>query len=532
MSDELQRLTNAGRQALSQKNGPLLEQVLTHLQRQFPDAAETYYLTGVVLRAQRQVTEAIEAFKRGLELDAQRYDIAVELANMYSISRQNGLAAELLDHYAPALQNSPRYADLAGTVYTEIGLSDRALPLFKRACELQPEAQIFKANLATCAVFVGDIDLGEQLYKELIAQNSDHRKNHYQLSRLNKAVNTDHIEQMLAVIKDSDDTARDIPIFFALGKEYEDLGEWDKSFEYYQKACAGVHAQTGYFVQEDIAIIDTVIKQFDRDYIEAAKQRNVERGDTLNHAATPIFVLGLPRTGTTLVERILSSHPQVASVGETLFLQMAVRKLAGVTGAGRIDGAVLEVAAKGDPRVLAEDYIAAITYRLGAEPFFIEKLPFNFLYCGLIAAAWPEARFVHLVRHPMDACFSMYKQVFTWAYKYSYSLADLGEYYGAYDRLRQHWQAVLGERFVEVRYEDLVSAQESQTRQLLDALHLPFDEACLAFEKNQTPSATASSVQVRSKVHQGSVGKWQHYAQHLKPLEDKLRAAGIHFDTE
>mgnify|MGYP005989197021 CR=1 FL=1 len=538
MSAELNQFINAGQQALQQQNWPLLEQISGQMLQKFPKVAQSHYLRGVVCRVKRDVPQAIDAFIQGLELDDKRYDIAVELANMYSLSRQNSKAAELLDQYVAALDNSPRFADLAGTIYTEIGLSDRALPLFKRAYELQPEAQIFKANLATCAVFTGDIDLGERLYRELIEVNPSHRKNHYQLARLKKAENLDHINQMLSVIQGSDDTARDLPIYFALGKEYEDLQMWEQSFEFYQKACDGVKAQTGHDVQEDIDLIDNVIASFDSAYLERmaahahADKKAVKVPST---SATPIFILGLPRTGTTLVERILSSHHDVVSVGETMFLQMAVRQSAaaagGASSGASIDASVMKRLAEQDPRTIASDYMQSIEYRLGDEEFFIEKLPFNYLYTGLIAAAWPDARIVHLVRNPMDACFSMYKQVFTWAYKYSYSLQDLGRYYIAYDRLRQHWKSTLGDRFVEVSYESLVGDQEAQTRQLLEALELPFDEACLAFEKNSAPSATASSVQVRSKVHQGSVGKWRRYEEQLQPLYQMLTEAGIDLDS-
>ena len=527
MSETLKQFISAGRQAMIQKDWALLEQIVAQMVPTFPDSAESHYLRGVLARVKRDVPEAIEAFKQGLSLDDQRYDMAVELANMYSVSRQNAAAAELLDHYSSALNDSPRYADLAGTIYTEIGMSDRALPLFKRACELQPEAQVFKANLATCAVFVGDIDLGETLYRELLAANPEHRKNHYQLSRLKKAKDETHIKQMLSVIKDSSETARNIPVYFALGKEYEDLGEWDKSFEFYQKACDGVKAQTGHDVQQDIAQIETIKEAFNADYMSAMQSQNDPKGS----AATPIFVLGLPRSGTTLVERILSSHPDVTSLGETVFLQLAIRNHAGLQGSDKIDAKSLQRIAKLSPEPIASEYLNSVAYRLKGESFFIEKLPFNFLYAGLIAAAWPNARIVNLVRHPMDSCFSMYKQVFTWAYKYSYWLDDLGQYYVAYDSLREHWKQLLGDRFVEVRYEELVSDQEAQTRTLLDALKIPFDQACLEFEKNAAPSATASSVQVRSKVHSGSVGKWQHYAKHLKPLEDHLRAGGVDLEA-
>ena len=188
---------------------------------------------------------------------------------------------------------------------------------------------------------------------------------------------------------------------------------------------------------------------------------------------------------------------------------------------------MIEAVAAKDMSLIAEGYVDALRYRMGDEPMFIDKLPFNFLYLGFIARAWPDARIVHLVRNPMDSCFSMYKQVFTWAYNFSYSIDSLGQYYLAYDRLRRHWQEVLQDRIIEVEYESLVADPERQTRLLLDRLGLEFEPACLEFDKNKTPSATASSIQVREKVHTGSVNKWTRYAKQLEPLRSLFENAGI-----
>ncbi len=245
---------------------------------------------------------------------------------------------------------------------------------------------------------------------------------------------------------------------------------------------------------------------------------------------TPIFIVGLPRTGTTLTERILSSHSQVESIGETEFMQMVLRQVSGVPGIEGMTPAMVTAAAGKDIAGVANGYLDAVRYRLGDRPFFIEKLPFNFLYLGFIAKAFPHARLLHLRRHPMDACFAMYKQVFTWAYKFSYDLEALGTYYVAHERLARHWRALLGERLVEVEYETLVRDQEGETRRLLQQLGLDFEPACLEFDKNEAASATASSVQVREKIHTRSVQRWRHFERHLQPLRRILENAGIAVD--
>jgi hypothetical protein len=239
---------------------------------------------------------------------------------------------------------------------------------------------------------------------------------------------------------------------------------------------------------------------------------------------TPIFIVGLPRTGTTLTERIISSHSQVESADESMFMQIAIKRVSRLAGKESMSPAIIEAAAKRDIGLIAERYLDAVDYRLSGMPMFIEKLPENFLYLGFIARAFPDAHIIHLRRNPMDACFAMYKQSF---FKFAYTLENLGRYYVAYDRLRSHWQDVLKDRVIEVEYESLVTDQESQTRRLLDKLGLAFEPACLAFEQNKAPSVTASQVQVREKIHSRSVDKWKRFERELLPLRRHLENAGI-----
>ncbi len=329
---------------------------------------------------------------------------------------------------------------------------------------------------------------------------------------------------MKAILSGTDDPPeRNIPLYFAIAKELEDLEQWDEAFDYYRMAGDAVTQVAGYDVDKDIALIDKVIETCDASWFTGGEQ-DTRLDDS---GKTPIFIVGLPRTGTTLTERIIASHSQAESLGETLFLQMVLRRDSGVASVENMNPEMIEAVARRDMGAIAKGYVDAVRYRLGDAPYFIEKLPFNFLYLGFIARAWPEARIVHLVRNPMDSCFSMYKQVFTWAYKFSYSLDSLGQYYVAHDRLARHWHDVLGDRLIEVKYEDLVADQQGQTRRLLERLGLDFEEACLQFDRNTTPSATASSVQVREKVHSGSVLRWKRFERQLQPLKDHLESAGI-----
>jgi len=527
MINELSRISTTARRAVQVRDWATVDACANEILRQDQASAEGHFLSGLVLKVANKPAKAAQAFEKALSLDADRYDVAVELANQYSIARRNGDAAALLAKYEDKLHNSPMYLDLAGTIYSDIGMPLKAWPLYQKAIALQPGVDLFQANLAACGVYLGKIEESRTIYRALLNRFPGHRRNHYQLSRLGKAKDSSHVDQMKEILRTGDDSPeKNIFMYYAIGKELEDLEQWEEAFEFYQQGGDAVTSVASYDVADDIAVIDKIIEVCNADWL--ASDDELSTGDSSDK--TPIFIVGLPRTGTTLTERIVSSHSQVASLGETQFLQMVIRRESGVQSVENINPEMIEVVAGNELWPVAEGYLDAVRYRLGDEPMFIDKLPFNFLFLGFIVKAYPDARIIHLGRNPMDACFSMYKQVFTWAYKFSYSLERLGQYYVAYDRLRNHWREVLQDRLIEVEYEALVTDQEGQTRILLDRLGLEFEESCLNFQDNTSPSATASSVQVRNKVNTASVGKWTRFATQLQPLKEHLESAGISLD--
>ena len=317
--------------------------------------------------------------------------------------------------------------------------------------------------------------------------------------------------------------AQNIFMYYAIGKELEDLERWQEAFHYYQLAGDTVASVANYDVGTDIELIDSIIKVCNSDWLAT----NDKIAGHENSEKSPIFIVGLPRTGTTLTERIVSSHSQVESADETFFMQLLIRRVGGVQGKESMSPAIIAAAAKKNIGLIAKGYLDVVSYRLGDRPYFIDKLPENFLYLGFIAKAYPRARIIHLRRNPMDSCFAMFKQSF---FKYAYTLDSLGKYYVAYDRLCSHWDNVLKDRIIEVEYESLVSDPEAQIRGLLDKLGLDFEQSCLDFDQNKAPSATASAAQVREKAHTRSVGKWKNFAGELQPLKDYLSGAGISVD--
>jgi Tfp pilus assembly protein PilF len=521
MSEALDQIGAMARRAVQQNDWASVRRYAADLVRHYPNFPEGHFLAGLAEKAARRPTRAADCFARALELDPGRYDAAIELASCYSVTDRQPEAFELLQRYESALCNSPRYLDIAGLTYSTIGLHESAWPLFRRANDLQPDVPRFISNLAACAVSIGKIDEAKILYRALLARAPTHQRNHYQLARLETATDFSHVEQMKMVLQPTRlEPARNIFLYYAIGKELEDLGQWEEAFGHYKMAGDAATGVAGYEVAGDLELIDCIVETCTAEWLA----RDSAAAPASATGGGPIFIVGLPRTGTTLVDRILASHSQAESIGETMQIQAALQLVSGIDAREPMSPDIVAAAAHRDARLIAATYLRAIGYRLAGRHFFIEKFPENFLYLGFIAKAWPDAGVVCLRRNPMDTCFAMYKQSF---FRYAYTLENVGRYYVAHDRLLRHWRATLGDRLIEVEYEALVSDPEGETRRLLARLRLPFEPACLEFEKNASASATASAVQVREKIHDRSVNRWRRFARQLEPLRRILENAGI-----
>jgi hypothetical protein len=322
------------------------------------------------------------------------------------------------------------------------------------------------------------------------------------------------------IAEPSDDPDRALHLGHALAKTYEDLGDLPAAHAWLLCAKAAKRAAVVYDPHADQAMF-------------AAAARTFPAGTRVegNLSEAPIFVVGLPRTGTTLVDRILSSHPDVASLGELTNFALHIKRRAKTPSNMVLDVETLERASSLDLAAIGSDYLDSVRALAGDAPRFVDKMPLNFIYAGLIHRALPNARIVCLRRHPMDACLSNFRQLFATGfshYNYAFDLEDVGRYYVGFERLVAHWRDELpADRFIEVAYEDLVADQEGETRRLLAACGLSWNDACLSFHENRAPVATASSVQVRRPLYASSVGRWRRYGDALAPLRKVLVEGGI-----
>lgn len=525
MNSYLKQVSMTGRQAVQARNWVQVKACAKEILSRARDSAEGHFLMGLAEKAANRRDAAVNAFTRAINLEEGRYDAAVELAGLYMKGHQYGTATELLRQHESFMDNSPRYLDMAGTIYVNAGQPEKGWPLFRRANELQPGVQSLQANYAACSVYVGKIDEAREIYAALLEQFPTHQRNHYELSRLATAKDSAHIDQMKEILRSTAlSPEKNIYLYYALGKELEDLERWDEAFEYLQMAGAAALSVSDYKVADDVRLIDTVIETCSPEWLASDTAQPVPGAE----GKTPVFVVGLPRTGTTLTERIISCHSEVESVGESFFIQIAIKQASRIESAEAMTPAMIEAAATKDINRIAKRYIDAIKYRFGNKPLFVEKLPENFLYLGFIAKAFPDAKIVHLNRNPMDSCFAMFKQSF---FRYAYSLDDVGTYFAAHDKLRKHWRELLGDRLIEVNYEDIVGEQEKETRRLLEALGLEFEAACLNFEQNKSASNTASTVQIREKIHGRSVNRWMRFEKQLQSLKTYLENAGVELES-
>lgn len=422
----------------------------------------------------------------------------------------------------------PVLLDAIGSLFSQGNDQRRALSAFDRAVTLAPGNPHFIFNRATVYRFLGQLVEAEADYDRVIALKPDDYEAYKNRSELRtQSLDANHIDELEALIARGIEAWRGyVQIRYALAKEYEDIGNYGKSFEHLQEGAKKRREHMRYDVAADVATVDWIMETFPA----LSKTAHGSCRDAPSDA--PIFIVGLPRSGTTLVDRILGSHSRVFSAGElndfAVSIVGGVRRKSGAAPLSRRE--LIARSADLDFPALGRDYLARARHAAAPGLRFTDKMPLNYLYCGLIRRALPNAKIVHLTRHPMASCYAMYKTLFKDGYPFSYDAEEIGRYYIAYRRLMDHWQATMPGTIHTMSYEALVADQLKETRRLLDFCDLEQQDACIHFHRNSSPTTTASAVQVRRPLYDSSVAQWRRYAPQLARLNDQLRAAGI--DTE
>ncbi|WP_347302651.1 sulfotransferase [Croceibacterium sp. TMG7-5b_MA50] len=515
MSDPPAGLHAQGRAALAAGDHAAVRRIAARL----GGSAEALFLQGIVDAAEGRVSRALPLLAQAVAL-APTAEYLAQHARLLIAARRDAEARQAASRAEAAGPADALTADTIGCVLVRLGDHAAAVCLFEQAVASAPDNAEFRYNLAAALGFVGQAAEAAEQFEGVIARVPDHGRAHYALSGLRRHdAGHNHIARLEAVV--AADPAPDdaLRIRYALAKECEELGEHQAAFHHLDTANGAHRARLAYDFADDAAVFDAIEQAF------------AEIGPPSDENAAPVFVVGMPRTGTTLVDRILSSHPQVASAGELQAMPLAVKQLAGTPSRRIIDPATVHAAVAADPADIARLYLQrARQHVLPGVERFTDKLPANMLYTGFIARAFPRASIVCLRRHPLDTIWSNYKHLFASTspyYFYSYDLADTARYYIRFDRLMRFWQRQLPGRVLEMDYERLVADQEGETRQLLAHCGLPWDEACLHFHRNSAAVATPSAAQVRRPMNADAVGRWQVQADALAPARALLQAAGI-----
>lgn len=430
-------------------------------------------------------------------------------------------AREILDSLGDAGAHDPASLQRIAEAHIACGRHDAAARCYARAVALKPDHPRYLYNLAASKIAMGELEEAETLLNRVIRLDpEDYDAWHNRSTVRTQTPDDNHVEQLEYVLAHLEPGhAGRVPVSYALARELEDLGRYDEAWEFLQQGAVARRHRMQYDVAEDEEAMALIAEVFNERFFNEQHE---------SHASErPVFVLGLPRSGTTLVDRILNAHSQVASLGEINTLAFALMRCAG-SAQGKAE--LIRKSAEIDFAALGRRYVEGISaYGFGA-PRLVDKTPLNFLYIGLIHLAMPGAKIIHLRRHPLDSCYAMYKTLFRVGYPFTYSLQDVGRYYIAYRRLMRHWRACLPGRILDVDYESLVNDQEGETRRILEHCGLDFEAACLEFHKQKGPAATASAAQVRQPIYRSSVGRWQSYRRQLAPLAEKLQERGIAVD--
>lgn len=486
----------------------------------------SFFIAGVAASRLGAWQQAIDYLQQASLLDPKDPEPMVELARTLQSAGRIAEAVAAAERAVVPCAGNARQLDLLGVVFGQAGMHDQALQSFENAVRLSggKDAAI-RYNLGTSLWFAGDIAGAEAQFEACLAIDPTNWRAYLLRSHLRRQTpQANHLPALRAMLPVHRAQLPQVYLNLALAKELEDLGAHEESFAHLVAGKAAGGRGRDYSTARDFAFFRAMSECFPAPLPDSAGSGSDE----------PIFVIGMPRTGTTLVERILSNHPDVHSAGELRNFVVALSQASGGAPDFMFHHRFPERVATFDWQALGERYLASTRPLTGHTPRFVDKFPQNFLFAGFIARALPRARIVCLRRGAADTCLSNFRQLFALEspyFDYSFDLDDTGRYYVMFDQLMAHWRRVLPGRIMELSYEALVDNQEQETRRLLDFCGLSWNDACLRFEENMAPAATASAMQVREPMNRRSIGRWRRYERQMSGLVQILRAHGIQPDA-
>ena len=478
-----------------------------------PDYPEAHNNLGIVLQQQKKLDEAVAHYEQALALHPNYAEAHNNIGALFLEQRKVKQAAE---HLGEALRLKPDYAEghnNLGIALQQQRKLEEAIQQYERALALNPDYAKTYNNLGTARKEEGKLGEATAMYDKALALKPDFAEAHYNRAELVKFHRGDEnlaaLESLAAGMDGLSDSQR-IHIHFGLAKALDDIGTYPRAFEHMLEGNALKRQELDYDEARTQEIFQLIRQMFGAELFS----RLHGAGDP---SRVPIFVLGMPRSGSTLIEQILASHPDVYAAGELDNLNLVAN-----SEPSSYPASISNLDADGLRR-LGLDYLASLPRLPAGKSRLTDKSPLNFQHIGLIHLILPNARIVHTLRDPADNCVSCFSKLFTFGMQFTYNLGELGRYYRHYSEMMAHWRSVLPPNAVlDVSYEAVVDNLEEQARRLLDYCGLPWDDRCLSFYKTRRLVTTASAVQVRQPLFRSSLHRGNHYNQYLQPLLDEL----------
>jgi tetratricopeptide (TPR) repeat protein len=482
---------------------------------QDPHLAEAHYNLGNIYLEMNNWAAAVSHYERAI---AERPGFPQAHNNLANALQKYGRQADAIAHYDEAIRIDPHYtaafrnrADALRTV----NRFDDAIASYRSALAIAPADAAMLNHLATTLSIVGRLDEASRAYEAALAIEPDNIGIQLNYAAIRRFVRDDPRLPRLQTLARRESTLSErerITLHFTLGRAYADIGDGERSLQHLHAGNALERRRFNYDETLALQQFERIRRIFTRELLEARSGRGVA-------SDAPVFVIGMPRSGTSLIEQILASHPRVHGAGEVNHLAAAVASL---TERRRGDyPEMLADLTDDELRALGNTYLDHLS-GVSADRI-VDKMPANFLFAGLIHILFPNAKIIHVKRNPIDTCLSCYSLLFAEPQPFAYDLGELGRYYNAYDALMRHWRSVLPEGvMLEVTYEDVVRDFDLQARRMIAHCGLDWDQRCLSFHETKRPVNTASLVQVRQPLFTDSVGRWRIYGERLKPLLEAL----------
>jgi len=480
-----------------------------------------YNLLGLILSGQKKIDEAINCYQTGIKIDPNFGMIYNNLGLLYFQHRYDGDTKKIENFYKKAIslnKELPEAYNNLGSLYNHLNKANEAIECYKKAIIINPKFSYAHSNLGAAYVSLGKNKEAKKHFKESIKLNPNFLDTHRMLSRItNYSKNTKHLEELKKIYENINinNFKNRIDIGFALGKAHEDIKDFNNSFRYYKEA--------NNLQKKDIKFSINIEKDKFKDIKNIYNKKLFDKYNGCgNSEIAPIFVVGMPRSGTTLVEQILSSHQDVYGADEVEFIPEIIKNNF-VNKNLRLFLDEKVNFDKSNLKKFGKNYEIKMNNLSNKSLRTTDKLPENFLNIGFIKLILPKSKIIHCYRNPKDNCFSIFKNHFSSGkIKFAYEMNDIVEYYNLYDNLMKHWNSVFGDFILNIKYENLILDTKNEILKTLNFCNLEWSEDCLNFHKNKRPIKTASDTQARSKIYSTSIDAWKNYENHINEYYQKL----------